>query len=340
LKKKVGIFDNDAVNPYGQELVNVSDFLGFQTEIFYGQRLALGGCDSNKGSHRSMRRKSEFWQFAVSTLKRDCNIIAWASIRQKVVLIGMAIVFKPNFLYVSHNPVVGRAPTGARGLIEKALIKRCTNVVHGPTLSQRFWEMYKLRPLVAYHPPYISSILSHKAAAGPLLKSGESRSLILIGRRDKNMVFNLSEFIARLLENCKDLSIIVAQRPRFELEIESDRVVNRSSDSPLEEHELYKLLASCDLVASPSSNVTESGTVILANSMALKCVAFDSPELHKHLFPEALAKPNDLDSFVETCLNALNSVDFKSAMWTPQEWLEVASASWSEAISIAIAKKS
>lgn len=339
LRNTVGIFDNDGLNPYGQELGNVTDFLGFQTEIFYGQRLSSGKQYPVKSASNSKRRKSDFWRFAISTVNRDCSIIAWASTLQKVILIILAILFRPNLLYVSHNPVIGRAPSGLRGLVEKTLIRRCINVVHGPTISQWFWELYKLRPLVAYHPPYMSAISPHYGKIFPELGIQEGRSLILIGRSEKNKAFQMKEFVSRLLENCDDLTVVLAQRPRVDLGIESERLLNLSSDSPLDEDELYELLSSCDLIVSPSSNVTESGTVILANSLSLKCVAFDSPELRKHLLPSALAKPNDFDSFLEKSLDALNTPNFKSAKWSPDEWFKTSCDSWNEAIRFAMSKK-
>jgi glycosyltransferase involved in cell wall biosynthesis len=167
----------------------------------------------------------------------------------------------------------------------------------------------------------------------------EGRSLILIGRSEKNKAFQMKEFVSRLLERCDDLTVVLAQRPRVDLEIESDRLLNFSSDSPIDEHKLYELLSSCDLIVSPSSNVTESGTVILANSMSLKCVAFDSPELRKHLLPGALAKPDDFDSFLEKSLDALNDPSFKSAKWSPDEWFKASCESWNDAIHFAMSKK-
>jgi hypothetical protein len=336
LKYKIGIFDNDVINPYGRELCNVLAFLGFQAEIFCGHKLPNGGPESTKESLKAKRKKSEFWKFMISAIRNDCSIIAWASTRQKVMLVFIGLLFRPSLLYVSHNPVLGRAPTGVRGLIEQALIKRCTNVVHGPTLSQSFWELYKLRAFVAYHPPYMSSIAPQKGKAAGALITSKNRRLVIMGRGEKNKVFPMKEFLSRLIEKCEDLTIVVTQRPRVDLGIDSDRILNLTSDCPLDEVTLYQLLASSDLVASPSSNVTESGTVILANSMSLKCVAFDSPELRKHLFPEALAKPNDLDSFLEKCVKALDSPTFESARWTPEEWMKVASESWNQAIHSAV----
>lgn len=339
MKYKIGIFDNDVINPYGRELCNVSAFLGFQTEMFCGQQLPNGNPESTKGSLKTKRIKSEFWKFVISTFNNDCSIIAWASTRQKIMLVFIGLLFKPSLLYVSHNPVFGRAPTGVKGLIEQALIKRCINVVHGRTLSQSFWQMYELRALIAYHPPYMSFITAQKDKAAGALLTSKNRRLIMMGRGEKNKVFPMKEFLSRLLEKCEDLTIVVAQRPRVDLGIDSDRILNLTSDSPVDEVILYQLLASCDLVASPSSNVTESGTVILANSMSLKCVAFDSPELRKHLLPDALAKPNNLDSFLEKCVDALNSPTFESARWTPEEWMKIASDSWNEAIRYAITKR-
>jgi glycosyltransferase involved in cell wall biosynthesis len=326
LRNTVGIFDNDGLNPYGQELSNITEFLGYRTQIYYGQRLSSGKHGPVKSSSNSTRRKSDFWRFAISAVNRDCNIIAWASTKQKVLLIILAILFRPNLLYVSHNPVIGRAPSGFRGLVEKTLIRRSINVVHGPTISQLFWELYQLNPLVAYHPPYMSAFSAQK-----------EKKFQELGM--KNKAFQMKEFVSRLLERCDDLTVVLAQRPRVDLEIESDRLLNFSSDSPIDEHKLYELLSSCDLIVSPSSNVTESGTVILANSMSLKCVAFDSPELRKHLLPGALAKPDDFDSFLEKSLDALNDPNFKSAKWSPDEWFKASCESWNDAIHFAMSKK-
>jgi hypothetical protein len=332
VKVSLGIYDNDGVNPYARELANVCERLGYKTEIFSRKSSTKTNQCIMKGNFKPLVRHAAFLKFITKASRKNVNIICWASSKQKIVLIFLLILMRPNMIYVCHNPVPGRAPTGLKGLIERLLISQCTNVVHGDSISKSFLNLYGRKPIVAFHPPYMSILSAAQNMNFPDKLGGGYKNITMIGRNEKNKNFPLDVFTSQILEKCPGFRVIIAQRPRIELENSSDRLINISSDQPLSDTELQDLLRSTSLLVSPSSNVTESGTVILANTLSIKCVAFDSPELRKHLKPHALAEQGNLEELVQACVAATTTENYTTSIWTPTVWFEKTCTSWQSAI--------
>ena len=311
----VPIFDNDGVNPYAHEVSRIVRSLGGAPKLFFGHVA-------------NSTAKLGFLKFLIRSISSEFAIVCWASPRQKICLVVFLMIVRTRLIYVSHNPIASRSPKGIRGRVELNLVKRCINVVHGESLKESFKELYGIDPFVALHPPYsFENVLALKdieVAQGTRIK----KRILIFGRSEKNSDFNLILFASELEKKQLNFELIVAQRPKTNFGDGSNRIINLTSDEHVPQEDLMALITSADLIISPSLNVSESGTVILANSLGVNCVAFYSFELTKHLRPEALPKEGDMEAFVDACFNCLSRTDSQTSNWQKDSWFNECLQTW------------
>jgi len=346
IPQKLVVIDDDGLNPYGLEVCNVLNQIGWSVSLFArGDSPDLLGTElphrtagtEFKTSQRNLAGFGNSLTMYKTLMREKTVVVCWASMRQKAILITISAFLHLRVVYVAHNPVPNRIPKGWRNALERLFISRSIPVVHGNSLRESFKEIYGKEPLVAMHPPYMGAV-EYKKIHTVTKNSSPKKRILLLGRSSKNQEFPVLEFIRVLNLKFSDFELIVAQRPHLEFSAMTDKLVNLTSDKPMEESALLDLILTCDLILSPSVNVSESGTVILANSLGKNVLAYDSPELRKHSHQFALVTPFNLAGLVAAAAELLSNPSLSTARWTYEDWLGVTCSSWKTVLDASMAR--
>ncbi|HZU49103.1 MAG TPA: hypothetical protein VFA16_17890 [Mycobacterium sp.] len=325
-KQSVVVFDSVGVNPYGRELADLLQDAGFTVLLALprdavsvdGQALLLRetfGMLKPASLAREVRHLARLgWLILAS---RCVCIVVWARTYQKVGFAILALLRPQAVVYIAHNPGAGRDVGGKYArLIERIMLARSRVVAHGGELAAAAEEEGAKQVIALPHLPFVRYCERWNISIRDVRRR-DVPSILLLGalRPDKLMAHDVREFILELEANGFEGEVVLAVRPRMELDVRGGvRVINFSSDDVLGDPEIAAALNRTDVLAAPYKNVTDSSTIMLALSAGIAVVGPRAGAVSGYLREEWQVAPGDVRGAALLCMSAVD--------WSvPEGWI-------------------
>ncbi|MGA6128274.1 MULTISPECIES: glycosyltransferase [unclassified Microbacterium] len=288
---RVHIYDPNVLNPYGFELARTlveggEDVTLWTSRAQPSRPVASGAlqvkrvlaADRSAGVSLVKAVVERLWgivRLVASARRTDVVVVAWTRDCWDTGLLLLRTLAGGRIVTVYHNPRQIRPRSGLVGWLEQRLLKRGIAVVHSAWLKQVVQaDLPHVR--VATHPPYLTMrrFRADRVAdeptfiyVGALRPDKGSAALLELGeeaRRSWTLQFVGAGAAADAFAS--------QMRPPI-------RVVNLPEHArPSDEILAHELSAAWALVA-PYDSVTTSGTMVLAATLGVPVVTFDSPAL-------------------------------------------------------------
>ncbi|WP_354500202.1 hypothetical protein [Mycetocola sp. 2940] len=299
--RTVSIYDPNDLNPYGLEVGRIISTLGApvsywgvdsrrfpsSTQLSIRAELA-GSVKSGSLPKQVFRRITGPVRVAFSAPLSSPLVVVWTRDAWDAVVFLIRAKFGGETLFVYHNPAQVRPRTGLQGLLERGLLRHSRVCVHAP------WMADLVRPIgadvvVTPHPPFS---FAAEMAGAPGAVSPRARRVGIVGalRPDKGSE-DLPE-IARASGGGWCLVVAgpdaVAPDVADQLGILGVHVEYAAEGRAPTEEELHAAMRSCDVVVAPYRLVTESGSVLLALSLGVPVLGYESNALARVVSPRSL----------------------------------------------------
>lgn len=317
LHRRVVVYEPNPVNPYGAEVARILERVtagqvqlivrrGTPSRVHDGvtmHPLLEGGAGEASFGGRALARVVGPVRAAVRA-GRDPLVVIWSrDLWDAAVFAARAAVGLP-VVVVDHNPVPGRRRGGAAGLGERLLRRRATAVIsHSEQLADLTRRKTRRPVLVAPHPAYTGIVGSTSARLLP--PSTRARVAIIGGFRLDKGVQHLPA-IAKHSGGGWDLLVLGPDRLHADVTERLLRVDVRPvypRDLPLGDDDLVQGLQQAVVVLAPYTDVTESGSVILAITVGSPVLGLDSPGLRRLVTDRSRAQnPESLGRLVREFL--------------------------------------
>ncbi len=328
------LFDSNAANPYSAELLAMFGELGFDARL-------VGPVDLEQSSGRLRPyKRAANSRDAVREIAETLRVafggttvlIVWARTYQKLLFAVSGVLHIGNFLYVVHNPVASRWPTGWRALVESLIIRYSRCLTHSSQLRLDLHALKAADSVVVPHPLYRVWVERWVPTGERTQADRESVHLLLLGRADKFAELDRLLDSLRILDRPAILRVLIrpalAELPSIKGPVTID---DRSRHDWIPDEEVGEALAWADVLVSPYSQVTESGTVQLALSAGVKVVAFRGGALGDSLTDQALVEVDDFEQLLTRALQvALGNT--RTARFTLEERWENQQDAWRRAL--------
>jgi hypothetical protein len=289
------VYDPNAQNPYGSEVSRVLASFGPEVHLYCADGRKLGDIPGvslfsvldARGTQSMLVRA---WKRLVGPIQTVCDagrgkplVVVWTSGTWDAVLFAVRALFFRGTFFIHHNPTQARGRRGLSGLAVKFLARVATECRHSLEADER------IRTVV--HPSF-----AHLARLLPPVV-GESRSrggrrLGFVGnlRADKGPM-DLAAIVERIAGTC---TLVIASSESVPDSLVSacatrGVVLEQHYGRRLDDSEFVALVASCDLVLAPYREVTESSSVVLAQTLGVPTIAYESAAMSRRLTPRSLA---------------------------------------------------
>ena len=308
---RVVVYEPNPLNPYGAEVARILvTATAGQVQLIVRRGappriqdgvtvhpILEGGSDGAPLRSRALTRVLGPLRAAARAGREPLVVIWTRDLWDAAVFAARASIGLP-VLVVDHNPVPGRRRGGAAGHGERVLRKRATVVVsHSEQLADLTRRGTRRPVVVAPHPAY-TGMAGTTSAHAPRPSSRAQVAVIGGFRRDKGV-----EHLPTIAEQSGggwDLLVLGPDRlsPQVtERLLQTDVRALYPRDLPLSDDDLVQGLQQAAVVLAPYSDVTESGSVILAITVGRPVLGLDSPGLRRLLegrsrtqTPEALGR--------------------------------------------------
>lgn len=335
-KSDVIIFDSDASNPYSEELYGVLTTGGIKAEF-------VGPSDNHLTIHQNSLRP-RFSRVTGRDLVRELFvvlrlimklswrkpiIIVWARPYQKAIFGLYAFLRTNSVIYIVHNPVKSRWPTGIRNRVEDLLLRSARPVVHSESLRLELLKFGPFQAAVVAHPPYLAWVERIGASHVRRDTKEGGLNLVILGRLEPDKFRSLPTLIQALDAVPGPATLRMLVRPSVGRLPSTSRLTldDRSRDQWIDDAEMADGLKWADVLLAPYEAVTESGTVQLALTLGVRVVAFSGGALDQSLVPEALADVGDYLGLVKAITEVTKSTS-PTSRWSPRARSEDCLKGW------------
>jgi hypothetical protein len=229
---------------------------------------------------------------------RSIVIVPWAlTTLDYVALIGLCIT-RRRVILIEHNPIAERNGTGLTAGLHRVLRRVVWgNVAHTSELKKRLGGE---RRFVAGHPSYSCWV----SIFGRSVPTEEPRALVLGGlRRDKGRE-ELQTLIPLLLQ--RGVRLLIAGRGDVPVGLEGlPGLELLGGEKSLSDGDVAKSVFGSGVLVAPYTDVTVSGTVIMALTAGLPVAAYRSPALQRVLSEDALVDSGDNEALADKVVDLL-----------------------------------
>jgi hypothetical protein len=305
LRLRVGMYDPDAVNPYGREVARllaehgehqVRIVVPVDTEWLPASSnvLAVRALPANRrlGTRAVLSRPRQLLRELhgcvrafFNHVRSDVSVVIWTrSVVDSAFWCVMATVTR-RVVVVEHNPGAERPRQGPSVRLRAALFGRAAVVVtHSAALREVSMSAGARRCVrVAPHPPFVGWARDHPSVHSP---AGD-RTILFLGslRPDKGGPEGLRAFVAGLAGLVPGVVLEVCGKGRLPQSIvdaaraAAVSVRDSTSDDYVPDAAVADALARAGVLIAPYTAATTSGTVALALSVGLRVAAQSSGEL-------------------------------------------------------------
>lgn len=291
----VVLYDPNGVNPYGLETARIIAEVGRRPILLRpsdSPRSAPPGVQVEpvlQPGGSGLLRRSWFRLTgplrALAIARRSPLVVVWTKGLWDALVMTCRARLIGSTWFVLHNPPQIRRRTGAGGIGERLLARSAVVCVHSEAMAQTLGADARVR--VISHPSYRwTARRAPTPAARPM-------RVALVGslRQDKGVADLRS--IAEASGGGWDL--VVAGPDRLPDEVCADlvsagvQVTNSSGGTTMDEDQLNALVSSATVVLAPYRSVTESGSVLLAQTLGVAVLGYDCPSFRDKLTPGSIA---------------------------------------------------
>jgi len=308
--RRILIYDTDGSNPYGRELAallgnifEVEAFLPAHTDWLPPRMLARCILPSNTPSWLLAQIVRQIHGMAVvawTTFMKGPTVIVveTRSWYDQLFLAALALLGR-RVVVIAHDPVPKRPLSRVDTICQRILWKHATVLVaHSETLAMQITTICGRQSKVVPHMPF-SEYAAWARSIAPDAASPSACRFVILGkiRPDKglNRLPAIFKFVPK--EVRKRISISFVGRGDCSAVISELKslvsIKNMPSARIIGDVEIAQELAKSDVLLAPYSNVSASGTVVLALSRGLRVIAYDAGALAEVVAPDGLAPFGD-----------------------------------------------
>ena len=314
---RVWIWDPNPFNAYGMEVARVVARSASRVRVSVRANSALhaDGVKSwrvlpppadgqHSFSHRVQYAVGVLRFFVAAIFVRPIVVITWSNTAVEMLAIRFLQILRVRSIVVIHNPMPAREVVVERSMLYKIRKGATRLVVHSERLADI--SGLKPRPCVAAHPAYFSwasamrSMANH--ALDPFAGSDGAVGLYLGAlRRDKGVDL-LPALDLSLSRRGGQLALCVGKADSHAAAIlERCSTAIRVSDGGgyVSDFQIFECLSYADALVAPYSDVTASGTAIIAISLGTRVVTFANESMADLLGTGDLAPAGDVDRLAE-----------------------------------------
>lgn len=293
------IYDPNTLNPYGTELArqlserfsSVSlmapkERLSSLGDTPFGKRAALAGTSSSAGT--KLYRRLVGPVVALRRSRGKTLIVVWTRDAWDALVFTLAATLGRRIAFIYHNPPQVRPRAGAAGWAERLLARHTVCAFHSSWLANTAGHSVG-RSIIVTHPPY-TALHSKPSQSG---RGGSPKPAVaIVGalRSDKGVSFLPS--IARSSGGGWTLRVVGGEKLPLSIRAaveEAGVEVDEPFARPPSDEALQKALTSCDVMLAPYRSVTESGSIILAESVGVPVLSLTAEALSASLNERSMA---------------------------------------------------
>jgi glycosyltransferase involved in cell wall biosynthesis len=314
------VWDPNPFNPYGGEVARViGESAGRVVHICrksvadqHGRveqwRLIPPAADGKHDLRHVLRYALSLTVFFIAAAIRRPNLVVpWINSRSEAIAVIWLQRLGIRTFVIVHNPTATRDDAPVGSLLHQLREHATHLVVHNAALRANLAANHSVA--VAAHPAYFAWA---KAMGGKSRPAGRAKSngprLLFIGSARADKGFNdlprLSDEAAR---RGAVLSISVGR-----LSPDQQKLLRRcvtaelltDGTSYVQDDELFRHLMNTDVLIAPYKDVTVSGTVILALTLGVPVVAFNTDGMRGMVDENFLAEPGDFEGLIDVAVQA------------------------------------
>lgn len=238
-------------------------------------------------------------------LLRRVVVIPWIEKHEEFFMLVLAVIGR-RLIVVVHNPVESRDVGG--GLVSIVRRRSRVLIVHSQRLVP-FLSGHQVH--VATHPAYTAWANRMSSMYGELAPDGRSVLYFGAARADKGF-----DLLPALDRNYKVLGVpfivcVGRVAAGYREVLDHVQFAERVGDgnSYVSDEDAWRAFGRAGVLIAPYSEVTVSGTVIMALTLGLPVVAFRSDGMEELLGPEDMVESGDVQNLAERSATALLSAD-------------------------------
>lgn len=352
--RPIFIWDANPFNPYGTEIarvisnvpgVRVTQYTRSSKEYSAKEVRTRAILPPPQAGQRKLSVVCRYFYaltlfFMSSLIFRPVLVFPWLSNQWETGMVRFLQLCGLRTVIIVHNPVPERDDVDLIPFLRKARKGATKLVVHSESLQVILGD----NSCVAAHPAYFSwrdsmaeERFESSSEPSVLVEDDQSAPAVAyIGtvRSDKGFI-DLPIIAEALTARKLALKVCVGLYREEQMAVLRDIegvIVIGGGKTYASDQQIYEVLKSSSVLIAPYSNVTASGTVLLALSMGMNVVAYESPELSGLLPRESFVKTGDTDALAEAAF-ALSSTDAKTVGMTVEGLDQRSQAQWGEILS-------
>lgn len=306
----VYVYDPNAFNPYGTELASVLSAKYRVIHLAHGEstELANDACDRVVVFDRSASAMVRFLRVIIGiSFSRAAVILCWVPSGRHLAVAQLLTRLSRRVFFVDHNPLGSRASMGPISISQREKLFSRSNVFR--VLHYGCGSDNSFHDGLVYHPSY--STLTSGYSSSAISSRNKSGCLFFGSARSDKGISYLPEISQRLVDLGVNLRIRVGKCTPKEAEFLRDSAADVvvGLDRHLSDGDIIAEIRRAKVVVAPYSEVTMSGTAILAASVGTPVVMFDSPAM-SWLIPKSNMVPaGDLTRFCNRVAELSNMDD-------------------------------
>lgn len=241
----------------------------------------------------SIRRFTGPLLLVLTTSHRIPLVVVWTRDAWDALLFFLRSKFGGRTFFVYHDPSSMRRRDGVGGWAERILVREAVVLVHSEAIATEARRETSNVEVVS-HPPYTLAQVAIRERSHNTEVRDVSRSprVAFVGsfradKRPKDLLL-----IADRLQMVWTLEVLGRSKyaPEQEERFRASGVIcHYPPTKGLSDEELVNRLAMCDLMLAPYESVTESGSVIMAITLGVPVLGYQSPGLTRLLTEKSLA---------------------------------------------------
>ena len=312
-RKRVTVFDTNPFNPYGAEVSRAIAEAGHSVTRFCrrGVEFSSGGVTERPILPRHANGRRSLPQllrtaaalvafFATVAVERPIAVFPWPSAPVDMVAVRGAQWLGLRTVLVAHNPIPSRDEVQLGSTAQRARSGADVVVVHRTGYEGHLSSVRRLA--VIPHPLYIAweRHTRGNAVVDPRIPQ---KSVAFVGGTRPDKGFLHLPAIARLLRPSGTLLVtaIGVGKPEEVEAIRNEENVLLIGDGArlLDDSEIRSVFESCAAIIAPYVDVTASGTLLMARTLGVPIVAFQSDPVSEIADSRFLVGPGDLEGLAK-----------------------------------------
>lgn len=344
-KRCIHLWDPNEVNPYGVEICSILRSAGVKVRIWRPRTgPELTSCENTGPNLATSSKQDGLARHIALRLCRPLQVVFYALVHKDEILVlwtrgifeNIVFAMAANIVAVStvhHNPDPRRRQKGLREPTFQYLLRHSRKIlVHSELLMKHLTPNQRSRGAVVMHPLYRRW---RTTFGGPRIPHGNKVCVLFLGALRKDKGANLlPDIAARLDPNVFSLMVVGSGRLPEDFMSECEamglHLIRDVQEGPVSDEAIALALSRADVLLAPYSEATVSGTLLLAETMDVPTIAFNSGALSDDLTPGAMTSPTTED-LVERLMEWVDT-PFSTYLRNDQERMSLEIKSWKDSL--------